>query len=73
MDLQQRALEFETKKFRSRNDKIIASKEAKELILGLNEIYKKTQDQTLMDLMKRLTVIKRKVEKRLNGRLHDLV
>ncbi|MGB0836733.1 MAG: hypothetical protein ACPGRE_01435 [Flavobacteriaceae bacterium] len=72
MELQQRALEFETRKFRSRNDKIIASREAKELILGLNQIYKKTQDKNLMDLMKRLTVIKRKVEKRLNGRLMDL-
>ncbi len=69
MTLQQRALEFETRKFRSRNDKIIASKEAKELILGLNEIYKQTNDSKLMDLMKRLTVIKRKVEKRLNRNL----
>jgi hypothetical protein len=69
MTLQQRALEFETRKFRSRNDKIIASKEAKELILGLNEIYKQTKDSNLMDLMKRLTVIKRKVEKRLNRNL----
>lgn len=69
MTLQQRALEFETRKFRSRNDKIIASKEAKELILGLNEIYKQTKDSGLMDLMKRLTVIKRKVEKRLNRNL----
>ena len=69
MTLQQRALEFETRKFRSRNDKIIASKEAKELILGLNEIYKQTKDSKLMDLMKRLTVIKRKVEKRLNRNL----
>ncbi len=69
MTLQKRALEFETRKFRSRNDKIIASKEAKELILGLNEIYKQTNDSKLMDLMKRLTVIKRKVEKRLNRNL----
>ncbi len=69
MTLQQRALEFETRKFRSRNDKIIASKEAKELILGLNEIYKQTTDSNLMDWIKRLTVIKRKVEKRLNRNL----
>lgn len=68
-ELQIRAMEFEKKKFRSRNDKIIASREAKELILGLNEIYKRTKDSELMEMMKRLTVIKRKVEKRLNGNL----
>jgi len=38
------------------------------LILGINELYKKNKDADLMDLMKRLTVIKQKIEKRLKGR-----
>ena len=36
--------------------------------LGLNDIYKRKKDEQLMDIMKRLTAIKRKVEKRLNGK-----
>ena len=47
----------------------MCSKEAKELILGVNEIYKKDKDPELMDLMKRLTAIKQKAEKRLNMRI----
>ncbi|MDH5414328.1 MAG: hypothetical protein OEW87_09335 [Flavobacteriaceae bacterium] len=71
MDLIEKALDFEQRKssFKTRNDKIIASKEVKELILSLNEIYKKNKDQEIMDLMKRLTEIKRTIEKRLKGRL----
>jgi hypothetical protein len=71
MDLIEKALDFEQRKssFKTRNDKIIASKEVKELILSLNEIYKKDKDQEIMDLMKRLTEIKRTIEKRLKGRL----
>ena len=38
------------------------------MILELNEIYKENKDSDIMDMMKRLTVIKRKVEKRLKGR-----
>ena len=34
----------------------------------LNEIYKENKDSDIMDMMKRLTIIKRKVEKRLKGR-----
>ncbi len=68
MDLIDRALEFEKTKLRSltTSDRIKISREAKELILSLNEIYKKNRDASIMDIMKRLTVIKRKVEKRLN-------
>ncbi|PHS66878.1 MAG: hypothetical protein COB12_05455 [Flavobacterium sp.] len=64
------ALEFETRKlsFQTTSDRIIASRKVKSLILGINEIYKESQDPELMDLMKRLTVIKKKIEVRLKGR-----
>ena len=64
------ALQFEQQKLtlRTTSDRIVASRKAKDLILRLNEIYKETKDAAIMDLMKRLTVIKRKVEKRLKGR-----
>ena len=55
-------------KDKSTNEKIVASREVKSLILELNEIYKENKDPDLMDMMKRLTLIKRKVEKRLKGR-----
>jgi biotin-(acetyl-CoA carboxylase) ligase len=61
-------LEQSQKSFKSRNDKIVASKKAKELILAINEFYKKSSDEGLMDVMKRITTIKRKLEKRLKGR-----
>ena len=62
--------EFENRKhvYKSTNEKIVASREVKSLILELNEIYKENKDSDIMDMMKRLTVIKRKVEKRLKGR-----
>ncbi|WP_430409172.1 hypothetical protein [Kordia sp.] len=56
---------FENSKFISRSDKIAASREAKRLILGLNEIYKEKKDPSIMEVMKRLTSLKRKYEKRL--------
>ena len=70
MDILHKAADFEKRKWSglTTSDRIEASREAKELILGINEIYKKTRDETLMDLMKRLTVIKQKIEKRLKGR-----
>ena len=70
MDLIERALEFETRKtsYKTTNERIVASREVKALILDINEIYKESKDAELMDLMKRLTVIKRKIEKRLKGR-----
>ncbi len=67
MSIIEQALEFEQRKLtlRSKDDRILASREAKSLILNLNEIYKTNHDQSIMDLMKRLTAIKRKVESRL--------
>lgn len=71
MDLINDALSFEKKKivFNSRDERIRASRKLKDLILNLNEMYKKDKDPYIMDLMKRLTNIKRKVESRLKGRL----
>ncbi|MEQ8220262.1 MAG: hypothetical protein RH981_18655 [Arenibacter sp.] len=70
MDLINEALEFEQRKLRSlsTSDRIEISRKAKALILGLNEIYKSKKDDKIMDIMKRLTAIKRKVEKRLKGK-----
>ena len=70
MELIERELEFETRKtsYKTTNERIVASREVKALILDINEIYKESKDAELMDLMKRLTVIKRKIEKRLKGR-----
>jgi hypothetical protein len=70
MEILDKALEFEQRKlsFQNTSDRIVASREVKELILGLNELYKIDKDPEVMDLMKRLTVIKRKIEVRLKGR-----
>ncbi|MDG1397534.1 MAG: hypothetical protein P8P88_04035 [Polaribacter sp.] len=70
MDLINKAIEFEKRKMRfpTTSDRILASREAKSLILSLNEVYKKTKDQNLMDIMKRLTAIKQRIEKRLKGK-----
>ena len=70
MGIIEKALEFESRKhvYKSTNEKIVASREVKSLILDLNEIYKENKDSKIMDIMKRLTVIKKKVEKRLKGR-----
>lgn len=69
MKLLDKARAFENRKMSSlsTSDKVIASREAKELILAINEIYKKNQDPKLMDIMKSLTAKKRKLEKRLKG------
>jgi len=71
MELVEKALEFEGRKLslKTTNERILASREVKGLILGLNEIYKKTKNPELMDTMKRLTVIKKKIEKRLKLRI----
>ncbi|WGD34839.1 hypothetical protein [Olleya sp. YS] len=70
MSIVEKALEFADRKhkFVTTSDRIIAAREVKDLILGVNELYKENKDQELMDLMKRLTVIKQKIEKRLKGR-----
>jgi hypothetical protein len=70
MDIINEALEFEQTKLRSltTSDRVVISRKAKSLILSLNDIYKQKKDEQIMDIMKRLTAIKRKVEKRLNGK-----
>ena len=70
MNLTERALEFENRKFsfKTTSDRILASREVKALILELNEVYKLEKDPEIMDQMKRLTVVKQKIEKRLKGR-----
>ncbi|WP_445385023.1 hypothetical protein ACT6NV_13800 [Robiginitalea sp. IMCC44478] len=71
MDLLQRASDFENRKWSgiTTSDRVQASRDLKQLILEINEVYKNNRDQQLMEVMKRLTEIKRKVEKRLKGRL----
>ena len=68
--LVEKALKFEETSLKAltTNERIIISREAKELILGLNEVYKEEKDPAIMELMKRLTLIKQKVEKRLKGK-----
>lgn len=70
MDILQEAAEFEKAKMShmTTSDRVTASREAKRLILAINEIYKKTKDATLMDVMKRLTVKKKRIDVRLKGR-----
>lgn len=73
MDILQEALAFENSKMSnmSTSDRVVASREAKRLILALNEIYKESKDPNLMDVMKRLTLKKKKIDKRLMGRPTD--
>lgn len=70
MDIINEALEFEQMKMKSlsTSDRVEISRKAKTLILSLNEVYKRKKDEQIMDLMKRLTAIKQKVEKRLKFR-----
>ncbi|CAM4262956.1 hypothetical protein ACU8V7_24225 [Zobellia nedashkovskayae] len=70
MDILEEASNFETAKMShmSTSDRVTASREAKRLILEINEIYKKTQDSNLMDVMKRLTAKKKRIDIRLKGR-----
>ena len=70
VELVSQAIEFEKneKSFKTRSEKIIAAKEAKKIILSLNEVYKKDGDEELMSIMKRISVIKIKLEKRLRIR-----
>lgn len=69
MELLQHAEEFIGRKMSnmSTSDRVEASREAKKLILSINDIYKETKDSSLMDVMKRVTEKKKKIEKRLNG------
>ncbi|TDQ24068.1 hypothetical protein [Tenacibaculum caenipelagi] len=69
-ELINKAEEFENRKFKfvTTSDRILASREAKALILEINEVYKETKDSALMDVMKRLTAVKQRIEKRLKGK-----
>lgn len=70
MDIINTALDFEKQKLRlvTRDERIRASIMLKKLILDLNEVYKQKKDPFIMDIMKRLTQLKRKAESRLKGR-----
>lgn len=70
----EQALEFERKKITrmSTSDRVSASREAKNLVLKINEIYKKNKDPKLMETMKTITLKKRKIEKRLKGMISTL-
>ena len=71
MDFDALANEFVSRKMSnmSTSDRVTASREAKDLILKINEVYKQTKDVKLMDLMKLITEKKKKIDKRLKGRL----
>lgn len=64
------ATEFENRKMSgmTTSDRVNASREAKKIVLGLNELYKIDKKESLMDLMKLVTIKKRKIDKRLRGR-----
>lgn len=55
-------------KFKNTSERIEASREVKSIILEINEVYKINKKPELMDLMKELTIVKQKIEKRLKGR-----
>jgi len=69
MDLLKKAREFHKRSMSnmSTSDRVSASREAKLLVLSINEIYKKSKDPNLMDMMKLITQKKRKIDKRLKG------
>ncbi|WP_035085883.1 hypothetical protein [Aquimarina latercula] len=71
MDLLKKARDFQKRSMSnmSTSDRVSASREAKLLVLSINEIYKKSKDPYLMDIMKLITEKKRKIDKRLKGRL----
>ena len=62
------ATEFDKvhKSFKTTSDKVKGVRKAKELVLALNEFFKETQEVELMDLMKVITAIKQKFDKKLN-------
>jgi hypothetical protein len=69
MEILQEAEVFEKAKMSnmSNSDRVAASREAKRLVLEIYKIYKKTK-ASLMDVMKRLTIKKKKIDIRLKGR-----
>lgn len=69
MKLIEKAIDFEKRSMArmSTSDRVKASREAKSIVLEINDIYKKTKDPYLMNIMKLVTVKKRKIDKRLKG------
>ena len=67
MELLERANNFTKMKLNhmSTSDRVSASRTAKELVLNINELYKVNNDPELMKLMKEITAIKQKIEKKL--------
>jgi hypothetical protein len=61
------ALDFEKRSMAkmSISDRVSASKEGKSIVLSINEFYKKSKDPYLMDLMKLITLKKKKIDKKL--------
>ena len=70
MEILQEAATFEEIKMgnMSTSERVEASREAKRLILAINQIYLKTKETALMDLMKRITEKKKRIDIRLKGR-----
>ncbi|AFL81602.1 hypothetical protein Aeqsu_2140 [Aequorivita sublithincola DSM 14238] len=70
MDILKEATAFEEASMSNltTSDRVEATREAKRLILAINEIYKKTKDANLMEVMKRLTDKKKRIDVRLKGR-----
>ncbi|MBO6605825.1 hypothetical protein [Psychroserpens sp.] len=52
----------------SASDRIQLSRNAKRIVLIINEIYKKNKDPELMELMKGLTIKKKRIDVRSKGR-----
>ena len=70
MEILEEAADFEKAKMShmSNSDRVEASREAKRLVLEINKIYQETKEASLMDLMKRLTIKKQRIDIRLKGR-----
>lgn len=65
------ALDWEKKRMgkMSISDRVSASREAKSIVLSINEFYKKSKDPSLMAIMKLITRKKQKIDQRLKFRL----
>ena len=63
MEITQIATDFLNRKLNkiSTSDRIVLSIEAKTIVLKINEIYKVTREPQLMDLMKLMTIKKKKI------------
>ena len=75
MEILQEAAAFENAKMNNMttSERVEASREAKRLILAINNIYKQTKETSLMDAMKRLTEKKKRIDIRLKGRPASII